>query len=164
MNGEYIKKLPLQQFHEMALPYYQGILPEYVNSYKISELLHTRVEILSDIPEKIQFFKTLPEYNTDIFVHKKMKTTIENSLENLEAILPSFEALEPWNEDTISSLVTSYAAEKGIKNGLIMWPIRSALSGLQSSPGGYVELADILGKDESIRRMKIAIENLRKAL
>ncbi|MGM9974968.1 MAG: glutamate--tRNA ligase [Clostridiaceae bacterium] len=164
MNGEYIKQLPLEQFHEMALPYYQGILPEYVKSYKISELLHTRVEILSDIPEKIQFFKTLPEYNTDIFVHKKMKTTIENSLENLEAILPSFEALEPWNEDTISSLVTSYAADKGIKNGLIMWPIRSALSGLQSSPGGYVELADILGKDESIRRMKIAIENLRKAL
>lgn len=164
MNGEYIKRLPLDTFHDLALPYYEGILPKEMDSKKVSELMQTRVEVLSEIPEKIGFFAELPEYSIDIFLHKKMKTTIENSLENLTKILPALEALEPWNSDTISGLISEFVSKEGIKNGQIMWPIRSALSGLQSSPGGYLELADILGKDESISRIKIAINNLKPHL
>lgn len=164
MNGEYIKRLPLDTFHDLALPYYEGILPKEMDSKKVSELMQTRVEVLSEIPEKIGFFAELPEYSIDIFLHKKMKTTIENSLENLTKILPALEALEPWNSDTISGLISEFVSKEGIKNGQIMWPIRSALSGLQSSPGGYLELADILGKDESISRIKIAINNLKSHL
>ncbi|SHJ62311.1 glutamyl-tRNA synthetase [Clostridium amylolyticum] len=164
MNGEYIKRLPLDTFHDLALPYYEGILPKEMDSKKVSELMQTRVEVLSEIPEKIGFFAELPEYSIEIFLHKKMKTTIENSLENLTKILPALEALEPWNSDTISGLISEFVSKEGIKNGQIMWPIRSALSGLQSSPGGYLELADILGKDESISRIKIAINNLQSHL
>lgn len=164
MNGEYIKRLPLDTFHELALPYYEGILPKEMDSKKVSELMQTRVEVLSEIPEKIGFFAELPEYSVDIFLHKKMKTTIENSLENLSKILPALEELEPWNSDTIAELISEFVSKEGIKNGQIMWPIRSALSGLQSSPGGYLELADILGKDESISRIKIAINNLQSNL
>lgn len=164
MNGEYIKRLALDTFHELALPYYEGILPKEMDSKKVSELMQTRVEILSEIPEKIGFFAELPEYSVDIFLHKKMKTTIENSLENLTKILPALEDLEPWNSDTIAELISEFVTKEGVKNGQIMWPIRSALSGLQSSPGGYLELADILGKDESISRIKIAINNLQSHL
>lgn len=164
MNGEYIKRLPLDTFHDLALPYYEGILPKEIDSKKVSELMHTRVEILSEIPEKIGFFAQLPEYSVDIFLHKKMKTTVENSLENLIKILPALESLEPWNSGTISQLISDFVSKEGIKNGQIMWPIRSALSGLQSSPGGYLELADILGKDESISRIKIAINNLQSSI
>ncbi len=164
MNGEYLKKLPLSTFNELAKPYYEGLIPDYIDSLKISELMHTRVEILSQIPEKLDFFAKLPDYDVSIFVHKKMKTTIENSIENLEKILPIFRSLETWNEDTIAQVVGEYVSREGIKIGLIMWPIRSALSGLQSSPGGYVELAAIFGKEESLRRIEIAIEKLKNSL
>lgn len=162
MNGEYIKALPFEEFHQMALPYYEGILPDYVDKRGISELLQSRVEILSQIPEKIGFFNELPDYSTEIFVHKKMKTTIENSLENLTKILPMLESIDKWEEETITALVADYVADNGIKNGQIMWPIRSALSGLQSSPGGYIELLLILGKEESLRRLNVAIQKLKE--
>ncbi|WP_040212096.1 glutamate--tRNA ligase [Clostridium polynesiense] len=164
MNGEYIKKLPFEEFHSLSEPYYKGILPENMDKKKISQLMQTRIEILSDIPEKIQFFASLPDYSAEIFVHKKMKTTYENSLENLTKILPMLESLESWSEETISELISSYVQEEGIKNSQIMWPLRSALSGLQSSPGGYLELAVILGKEESLSRIKTAIEVLKKHL
>lgn len=161
MNGEYIKKLSIEEFHNTALPYYKEVMfNENIDLMKISELLHTRTEVLTEIPGMIKFFQELPDYDIAIYTHKKMKTNPENSLENLQKVLPILEALEDWSLDSIHNTVFSLIKELEIKNGQMLWPIRTALSGEQFTPGGAFELADILGKEESLRRIKIGIEKL----
>lgn len=163
MNSEYIKALPLEEFNELALPYYKQVITKDLDFMKISELMHTRLEIMSQIPDIIDFFETLPEYSTDIYVHKKMKTNVQNSLEVLEKILPRFEALVDWNLDTIQDTCMNLVKEMEVKNGIVLWPVRTAVSGKQSSPGGAFEIAEILGKDETLNRVKIGIEKLKAA-
>lgn len=164
MNGEYIKKLSLEEFNALAKPYYKSVIKNpNINLLKISELLHTRTEVLSDIPEKVDFFDELPEYSNELYVHKKMKTTIENSLENLEKVLPILEAIENWELKTIEETVLNLVVTLGVKNGLLLWPMRTALSGKAMTPGGAFELADILGKEESIKRIKFGIEQLKNS-
>ncbi|GLC28772.1 glutamate--tRNA ligase [Clostridium omnivorum] len=162
MNGEYIKKLSLEEFNAIAKPYYEAVIKNpNINLLKISELLHTRTEILSDISEKVDFFDELPKYSNELYVHKKMKTTIENSLENLEKVLPVLEAIENWELKTIEDTVLNLVVTLGIKNGQLLWPMRTALSGKAMTPGGAFELADILGKEESVKRIKFGIEQLK---
>jgi glutamyl-tRNA synthetase len=164
MNGEYIKKLSLEEFHQMAVPYYEKELKaSNINTLKISELLHTRVEVLNDIPNYLDFFNELPEYSNELYIHKKMKTTFENSLVSLEKILPVLEALDNWTHEGLENAMMSTIQEMGIKNGLMLWPVRTALSGKAMTPGGAYELADILGKEESLRRIRIGIEQLKNA-
>lgn len=162
MNGEYIKKLPLETFHELALPFYKSVITKEMDFLKISELLHTRVEVLNDIPEHIDFLERLPEYSNELYLHKKMKTTYENSLDSLVKCLPVLESLEVWTEDSIMSAITKLIEEIGVKNGIVLWPLRTALSGKASTPGGAYEIADIIGKEETINRIKIGIEQLKK--
>lgn len=165
MNGEYIKKLPLEEFHKLAMPYYKEVFKEEdmakLDMMKISELLQTRTEVLTDIPEKLPFFKELPDYDIDLYTHKKMKTNAENSLVTLEKVLPVLEGLEDWTFESIHDAIFNLIAEMEVKNGVVLWPIRTALSGLPASPGGAFELAEILGKEESLRRIKIGIEKLK---
>jgi glutamyl-tRNA synthetase len=163
MNSEYVKKLPIERFHELALPYYKEVIknPE-IDLAKISPLLHTRTEILSDIPEKVDFFDALPEYSIDLYIHKKMKTDYSNSLVSLEKALPILKALENWSFENIESSMMNLVSELGVKNGQVLWPLRTALSGKANTPGGAYELAEILGKDESIARIEIGIEKLKK--
>jgi glutamyl-tRNA synthetase len=164
MNGEYIKRLSIEEFHQMALPYYaKEIKNPNIDTVKISELLHTRVEVLNEIPNYLDFFNELPEYSNELYIHKKMKTTFENSLVSLEKILPVLENLDNWTHEVLESAMLGTIQEMGIKNGLMLWPVRTALSGKASSPGGAYELADILGKEESLRRIRIGIEQLKKA-
>jgi glutamyl-tRNA synthetase len=161
MNSEYIKALPLEEFHNISLPYYKGLINNSnINLMKISALLQTRVETLSDICDKIDFFDTLPKYSIDLYIHKKMKTDYKNSLESLNNALPVLEELEHWSFSSIEHCIVTLIGELKVKNGQVLWPLRTALSGKASSPGGAYELADILGKDESIRRIKIGIEKL----
>jgi glutamyl-tRNA synthetase len=162
MNGEYIKKLSLDNFNLLAKPYYETVIKNpNIDLLKISELLHTRTEVFSDIPEKVDFFDELPEYSNELYVHKKMKTTVENSLENLEKALPVLESIENWKLKTIEDTILKLVVDLGIKNGQLLWPMRTALSGKSMTPGGAFELADILGKEESIKRIKIGIEKLK---
>jgi len=165
MNGEYIKKLPLEEFHKLAMPYYKEVFKEEdmakLDMMKISELLQTRTEVLTDIPEKLPFFKELPDYDIDLYTHKKMKTNAENSLVTLEKVLPVLEGLEDWTFESIHDAIFNLIAEMEVKNGVVLWPIRTALSGLPASPGGAFELEEILGKEESLRRIKIGIEKLK---
>lgn len=162
MNGEYIRKLSLEEFHEKAIPYYEkAVTNPNIDLFKVSTLLHTRTEVLGEIPKQIDFFHALPEYSTDLYVHKKMKTNLENSLVSLEKVLPVLEGLEAWNFDTIHNAVFKLIEEMGIKNGVMLWPIRTALSGKAFTPGGAFELAEILGKEESLKRIKIGIEKLK---
>lgn len=165
MNGEYIKRMPLEKFHEMALPYYQGVITNSnIDLLKITELLQTRVEVLGEIPEVIDFFNSLPEYDIAIYTHKKMKTNNENSLVSLKKALPILESLTDWNMDTLHNSMMTLAKDMEVKNGIVLWPLRTALSGKQFTPGGAFEIGDIIGKDESISRIKIGIDKLEKAL
>lgn len=161
MNGEYIRKLSLDEFHEMAMPYYKETLKKEYDYKKISELLHTRTEIMTDIPSQLDFFDELPEYSIEMYVHKKMKTDYAVSIANLEKALPVLKALEVWNLDNIRDSITKLIEELGVKNGQVLWPIRTAVSGKSFTPGGAYEIADILGKDETIRRIEIGIVKLR---
>jgi glutamyl-tRNA synthetase len=163
MNGEYIKKLSPEEFHKAALPYYKSIEGKGLNLVKISELLQGRVSILREIPDHIDFFMELPDYGVELYIHKKMKTTYENSLMSLQSILPVLEAFSDWNNDALYNVMTALVEKMGIKNGQLLWPVRTALSGKASSPGGASELAELLGKDESIKRIKIGIEKLQNS-
>lgn len=161
MNGEYIRKLSLDEFHEIAMPYYKETLKKEYDYKKISELLHTRTEVLTDIPSQLDFFDELPEYSIDMYVHKKMKTNYEISINSLEKALPVLKSLEVWNVDTIRDSISKLIEEMSIKNGPMLWPIRTAVSGKSFTPGGAYEIAEILGKDETIRRIKIGIDKLK---
>ena len=165
MNGEYIKKLSKEEFHALALPYYKKYIDkDYLDLNTISELLQTRVEILSDIPEFIGFLNELPDYSIEMYIHKKMKTTYENSLSSLEKALPILKALSPWTFEGVENSMTDLVKELAVKNGIVLWPLRTALSGKQFTPGGAFEIAEILGKDESLRRIEVGIEKLSKLL
>lgn len=162
MNGEYIKKLSIDEFHALAVPYYKQVLHnEKINLFSISELLHTRVEVLGDIPDFIDFFEALPDYSIEMYVHKKMKTNYENSLMSLEKALPELNALTVWNFENIQTVAMDLVQKLEVKNGVVLWPLRTALSGKQFTPGGAFEIAEILGKDESIRRIQVGIEKLK---
>lgn len=163
MNGEYIKKLPLEEFHKLAVPYYQKAITKDLDFTKISPLLHTRVEVLNEIPDMVDFFEALPEHSAELYIHKKMKTNYENSLDVLQKILPRFEALTPWSFENIEKICMDLVAELGVKNGIVLWPVRTAVSGKKSTPGGAYEIAEIIGKEETLRRIQIGIEKLKAA-
>ena len=160
MNGEYLKKMEPDQYYELALPYIKSVITKELDLKKIAALVKTRIETLVDIPGIIDFFEELPDYDIAMFTHKKMKTDSTSSLQVLTDLLPQFEALEDYSEASIEALLMAYIAEKGIKNGQGLWPIRTAVSGKQSTPGGAYEIMNILGKEESLRRIKVAMDKL----
>lgn len=164
MNSEYIKKMDDDRFYELALPYIKAVIHKDLDLRKIAGLVKTRIETLCDIGNLIDFFEELPEYDVEMFTHKKMKTTTESSLKVLTDLLPSFEALDDYSESSIEKVIMTYIQEQGIKNGQGLWPVRTAVSGKQSTPGGAYEIMNIIGKEESLRRIRIAIDKLKKAL
>lgn len=161
LNGEYIRELTPEKFHEDALPYYKGVItnPE-IDLKAVSELLQPRCERLSDIPEQVDFFDKLPEYDRELYTHKKMKTNPENSLEALKEVLPVLESIDDWTKENIHDRLIELVQKLELKNGRILWPVRVAVSGKAFTPGGGVELAAILGKKETIERIKKGIELL----
>ena len=162
MNGEYIKAMDFDKFYEMAEPYLKEVITKDYDLKKIASLIKSRIEILPDIKDQIDFFEAVPEYDTAMYCHKKMKTNEENSLEVLREVLPLLEAQEDYSNDALFALLKSYVDEKGVKVGYVMWPIRTAVSGKQSTPGGATEIMEILGKEESVKRIKDGIELLSK--
>lgn len=163
MNGEYIKAMEFDAFYEKALPYIKEVITKDYDLKKIAAMVKTRIEVFPDIVPLISFFETLPEYDTAMYEHKKMKTTKESSLEVLKDVLPMLEAQEDYSNDALYQLLLSYVAEKEVKNGYVMWPIRTAVSGLQMTPAGATEIMEIIGKEESISRIRKGIELLQNA-
>lgn len=162
LNGEYIRELSPEEFHEKALPWYDGVITNKdIDLSAVSALLQKRCEKLSDIPEQVDFFDKLPEYDIDMYTHKKMKTNSENSLASLEAVLPVLEGIDDWTFDNLHDKLMELVAKMEVKNGVVLWPLRVAVSGKSFTPGGGIEIAHILGKDETIRRIKIGIEKLK---
>ena len=164
MNGEYIKAMDNDKFYEMAIPYIKEVVKADVDLTKIADLMKTRIETFLDIAEKIDFFNELPEYDVAMYTHKKMKTNSENSLQVLKDVLPRFEQLEDYSCASIEALLKEYIAEREIKNGMALWPVRTAVSGKQMTPGGAYEIMEILGKEESLRRIRVGIDMLEKAV
>ena len=160
MNGEYIKKMSEEEFLNVAMPYMKEAVKSDANFAEIAKLLHQRTEVLSDIPEQIDFIDELPEYDIEMYTHKKMKTDATISLEVLKKALPVIEAIENWTEEGVHEALFALIAEMEVKNGTVLWPVRTALSGKQFTPGGAIEIAYILGKEECISRMKKGIEKL----
>ncbi len=163
LNGEYIRELSPEKFHEMALPYYDGVITNpNIDLKEVSALLQPRCEKLSDIPEQVDFLDNLPEYDNELYTHKKMKTDPQNSLEALNEVLPVLEGISEWTKENIHDELIALVEKLELKNGRILWPVRVAVSGKAFTPGGGVELAYILGKDETICRIKKGIGQLSK--
>ena len=162
MNGEYIKKMDDEAYYEKAIPQIKKVITKDLDLKKIADLVKTRIEVFPDIDEKIDFFEELPEYDIAMYTHKKMKTNSENSLEVLQELLPLYEALDEYSIPAIEKVAMDYVAEKGCKNGQALWPLRTAVSGKQMTPGGAYEIMEILGKEESLARIRKGIELLSK--
>ena len=163
MNGEYMKAMDFDKFYDMALPYIQKTITRDIDLKKIAAMVKTRIEVFPDIPDLIDFFQEVPEYDVSMYTHKKMKTNPELSLEVLEKILPVLENQEDYSNDALYELLCGFAKENGYKNGQILWPIRTALSGKQMTPAGATEILEVLGKEESLKRLQAAVEKLRQA-
>lgn len=161
MNGEYIKAMDFDAFYARALPYIRESLHRELDFRHIAELLKTRIEVFPDIPAQIDFLEAVPDYNAVLFVNKKSKTDPANSLQLLMEVLPLLRAQEDFSNDALFELLSAFGKEKGYKTGFMMWPIRIALSGKQMTPAGATEIMELLGREESLRRIEAGIEKLK---
>ncbi len=160
MNGEYIKAMDFDRFYEMAEPYLKAVLKKDFDLKKIANMVKTRIEVFPDIAEHVDFFQELPEYDVAMYTHKKMKTDRASSLEVLKEVLPILEEQSDYSNDGLYQRLLQYVEEKGCKNGYVMWPIRTAVSGRQMTPAGATEIMEVLGKEESLSRIRKGIEKL----
>mgnify|MGYP002599911101 CR=1 FL=1 len=142
------------RFYELAEPYLKAAITKDLDLKKIAGMVKTRIEA------QVDFFQELPEYDVAMYTHKKMKTNSENSLEVLNDVLPILEAQEDFTNDALYAALSAYVSEKGYKTGFVMWPIRTAVSGKQMTPAGATEIMEVLGKEESLARIRKGIEML----
>lgn len=166
INGAYIRKLSPEAFQEKALPYIrQTCQSETVDLDMLCQMLQTRTELFTDIPDQVDFIDALPDYDIQMYCHKKMKTNLENSLVSLQALLPALEQIPDtaWDMDTIHKVCFEVIAQLEVKNGVVLWPLRTAVSGKQFTPGGGIDLAEILGKEVTLQRIQDGVKRLSKA-
>jgi len=164
MNGEYIKKMDFDKFYVRALPFIEETIKRDIDKEKIANLCKTRIEVFPDIPALINFFEEVPDYDVAMYTHKKMKTNSESSLKVLEEILPVLENHDDYTNDSLYELLQNFASSNEYKNGYVLWPIRTAVSGKQMTPAGATEIMELLGKEESLNRIKNAINKLSESL
>ena len=164
MNGEYIKAMDFEAFYERALPYLRQAVSKDLDLHKIAEMVKTRIEVFPDIVGMVDFFEALPEYDTAMYTHKKMKTNEATSLEVLREVLLILEEQQDYSNDALYQTLVEYVAKKEWKNGYVMWPIRTAVSGRQTTPAGATEIMEILGKEESLNRIRKGIAKLEQAV
>lgn len=160
MNGEYIRAMDGETFYAKAEPWLRKTIKREMDFKKLSAMVQTRIEVFPDIPALVDFLEELPEYDPAMYRHKKMKTTESSSLEVLKELLPLLEAQEDYSNDALYGLLVSWVEKKGYKNGYVLWPVRTAVSGRQMTPAGATEIMELLGREESLRRIKKGIELL----
>ncbi len=160
MNGEYIKRMDEEEYLKRALPVIEKTVTKVADKKALAELAKRRIETFNDIPELLGFFEEVPEYDISLYTHKKMKTTPEISLDVLKKVLPVLENTEDYTNDALYALLVDFAKENSLKNGQVMWPVRTAVSGKAQTPGGATQLMELLGKEESIARIRRAVEKL----
>ncbi len=161
INSQHLMKLPETDFHEKALEFYPKEFKDRFDLKYLSRILHKRINFFGEISGMTEFFMKLPEYSTDLFVNEKMKSSLDLSKKAVTEMLPVLERLEIWDEGNVKDAMFDLVKKLGLKTGQVLWPIRIALSGLKFTPGGAVEIAVILGKEESVRRLNFALEKLK---
>ena len=160
-NAAYIRAMDPADFARVAEPYIrQAVKDPALDAAAIAALLQQRTEVLTDIPGKLGFFDALPDYDTELYVHKKSKSDRDSAREMLRAALPALEAVEVWDDEHIHDALTALAEKLEVKNAKLMWPVRIAVTGTAVTPGGAVEICRILGRDETLRRMRDGLERL----
>ncbi len=162
MNGEYIKAMDDDAFYSMAEPYLSKCLPVGTDLKKVAAMVKTRIQILPDIEEQVDFFSKVPEYPVDMYVHKKSKSTKETSLKVLRETLPLLEAAAGFDNDSLFEILSGYAKANELKVNTVMWPLRTAVSGKQATPAGATGIMEVLGKEETLARVRSAIGKLEK--
>lgn len=160
MNGEYMKAMDFDTFYGMAEPYLKAAVTRDLDLKKIAAMVKTRIEVFPDIADHVDFFEALPEYDTAMYTHKKMKTNAETSLKVLKDVLPLLEAQEDYTNDALYGVLSKYVEDTGVKTGFVMWPIRTAVSGKQMTPAGATEIMEVLGREESLARIRKGIQML----
>ncbi len=164
LNGEHIRALSEEAFHQAAEKFYPAQMKKSCDTRLTSKVIQLRVTRLTDIPQMTAFLRELPAYALDLFEHAKSKSSLQSSLQVLEAALELFPGIQPWSEETLRQTLMDYAATNNLKTGTVMWPIRIAISGLAMTPGGATELAAILGQKETLDRIQFAVKRLKEAL
>ena len=154
MNGCYIRALDFDSFHKLAEVEYNKFLTCEVNRIELSKVLQPRIETLNDIKEVACFIESMPEFSEELFVNKKMKTDVEIAKNSLKLVYPYLEKLDVWTNESLFECMKNVALDNGLKNGQVLYPVRIALTGLETTPGGASEIASILGKEETLKRLK----------
>ncbi len=163
-NAEYMRKLPFETYYEKALPWLcKALDPEKFDLRRLAELLQGRTEVLNRLPEMVDFLASMPDYDVALYTHKKMKTNPEVAVKALELAKPVLEGISDWSEASLHDAVMAAIPESGMKNGQVLWPLRIAITGRESTPGGAFEMAYLLGKDETLRRLDASLEKLKNA-
>ncbi len=160
MNGCYIRALPFDEFHKLAQPFYRQTLTRSVNEEELSRVLQSRIEVLNDIPAQIDFVEKVLDFSPELYTNKKMKSDAEVAKQALAYAIETLEKQTNWSNDALFETLKTLAQDKGLKNGQILYPIRIALSGKETTPGGATEIAVILGKEETLHRLKDALAKL----
>ena len=156
--------MDFDRFYEMALPYIRQTVTKDYDLKKIAQMVKTRIEIFPDIAEHIDFFENLPEYDVSLYTNKKWKVNEEKSLVVLQDLLPALESQEDYSNDALYDLLKKYADEKGFKAGYVIWPVRIAVSGKQNTPAGATEIMEVIGREETVSRIRRGIEMLEASL
>ena len=160
-NAAYIRAMSPEAFARAAEPYIrQTVKNPAIDASAVAALLQQRTEVLTEIPEKVDFFDALPDYDAELFVHKKSKSDLASSKQMLEAVIPALEGLSDWTDEAILGVMTALAESLAVKNAKVMWPVRIAAAGRAVTPGGAVEICRILGRDECLRRLRLGLEKL----
>ena len=164
-NSEYIKKMDFEAYVQQVMPWFeQSLAGKGIDYRRLAELMHSRTEVFNRVPDMVRFLAELPEYEIDIYTHKKMKTDPDISLRALLLARPALAGLADFSEDTLKECLMGLAEKHELKTGQLMWPVRIAISGLANTPGGATEIAYLLGKEETLRRVDIGIAKLQGKL
>ena len=162
-NAEYMRKLPFEEYLRLAAPWFEKALaPGKFDLRRLAELMQNRTEVLKDIPDMVSFLAEMPEFDPAIYTHKKMKTNPEIALQALKAVRPMLETIDPWTEQQLHDKVMEFIPTTGLKNGQMLWPLRIAIYGRESTPGGAFEIAYLLGREETLKRLDDSIARLEK--
>ena len=160
MNAEYVRKLPFDEYLKTALPWFEKAGVSHLDTRRLAELMQGRTEVFGRIPEMVDFLAAMPEFDPELYTHKKMKTDPAVAKRALELVKPVLEGVTDWTEEALHGALMAAIEQSGMKNGQVLWPLRIAISGKASTPGGAIEIAYLLGREETLRRLNGSLQKL----